>query len=445
MEDNIFLRFWKAFLSGISYMKQAFKGGPPDTHIQEYTDIHKVNWLAMVANKLCNLACNEATFDVVSDSTLADNLKDKVKDIEAHRFEITNGMLANGDFYIFPSTDDKSELYHSYLSADRVRIVEMKGEKITEAYAILDYIQPVKNSTTTYMLQRHHKLQDGVLTISYSTRDENGNEVTVPYWNDVVNIVIQYSGVDNIGFGRYKSPKDGRGLSAIYGVPLNFGCCEIENELNETLKQIKTEFSNAQSKIFADPRTLMKKPDRDEYKLAENIYPYKITGGNEAKQIQIYNPNIRASEHYERLEKALKRYEQAIGVSAGLISDSSATANATATEVRRSNSDTIAFINSIHTALDNGNEMTLKADSMYLTVSPDIWEYKSDYLDPFSDQTSQWQMLIQAKQEGAAEAEDLARWLFPGVSEEEIAEKMERINQAKSATAQNALENALMM
>lgn len=440
---NIFKQFWIALLAKINYLKNAFRKMPADTHEQQYDDIHTLNWLAIAANKLTNLSCNEATFDVSSDSDNANPLKSLVKDTEKHRFDIVNGMLADGDYFVFPSTDSAGNIYHSYLSADLVRITATDGEKVTEAYAIIDYVQPNKDRTTAFFLLRHHKLDGDTLTVSYTVQDQNGNQAQTDYWSDLQSTEIRYTGAVNIGFGRYKSPKDSRGLSPIYGVPLNFGCCDIENKVNETIAQIEYEYRNSQSKIFTDPRNVQE--GNNGYKFAENIFPIKRNSGDNAPQIEIFNPAIRSSEHWEKLQQYLALYEQSIGVSRGIFTDNSATDTATATAVRRSNSDTMAMINSIHNAIDDGNMMLLDADAMYLQIRGDIWQYKSDYYDPFSDPTEQWQMLLQAQQAGAAEAEDLIRWVNPSLSEAEIADKVSRISAATQDSQQSAIIRALNM
>lgn len=131
-----------------------------------------------------------------------------------------------------------------------------------------------------------------------------------------------------------------------------------------------------------------------------------------------------------------------LGTSKGILTDNETTYTATATAVKRANSDTIALIGKIHKAIDAGNEMTLLADSVFINISPDLLSYSSDWYDPFEDPDVQWKRLIEAKDNGAAEAEDLVKWMFPNMSDEEVAEKIERIKADKQADSEAAFNRA---
>lgn len=438
-------KMWVAFLSGLKLAKQELKGTPADPKSQKYTDIEHINWLAIAVEKIKNLACTEATFNVESDSRLTDELKALGKDLEELRFEITEEMLAEGDFYVFPSTDGQGNIYHSLLETSKVRITEIENDQIKSAYAVIDYYQP--EQSTAFFLQRHHYLDErGTLTISYQAVNENGERVNVDRWSDLTDSVYTYYGANHIGFGRYKSPKSSRGLSTVYGVPLNFGCSDIEKRLSETIDQIHDEFENARSVVFTDPRNVEEGDDahsRRVFKLVKNIIPVRRFSGDNTSQIDIYSPAIRGSEHWDKLDKELEKYEKQIGVSKGIFTENAVTGNATATEVRRANSDTIALIDAVHAAIDKGNEMTLEADGIYLGIRRDLWSYSSDWYDPFENPAEQWQRLKDGHSAGAVETADLTRWLFPNLTDDQVVEKLQNIQNEHSQSADAAIELAL--
>ena len=103
----------------------------------------------------------------------------------------------------------------------------------------------------------------------------------------------------------------------------------------------------------------------------------------------------------------------------------------------------MSLIDKIHNAVDVGNEMTLKADSVFLNISPELWQYKADYYDPFEDPAEQWQRLIEAKQNNVAESADLVKWLFPNMSDDEIQEKLQRIDESIQSDTASAIERAM--
>lgn len=441
-------KFWSAFWSSIKEAyNQAFKN-KPESNVQGWRDISAINFLAIFVTKLNNLTNSEATFDIESDSTQAERLKTLCKDLESKRFDITSGMLADGNYYVFPATNEKDEFIHTYLSDIQVKILNTDGDNITEAYGVIDiYTDSDKNKT--YYLLRHHKLvlneetKKRDLVITYSALDNSHNPVHLDKWEKYLNGGYKLIGANHIGFGWYKSPADSRGLSPIYGVPLNFGCEEIEKKIFADLKLIDDEFKNGKSVIFTDPRNLLKDNEKGQYKIAENIIPIQQRAGQSGANIDIFNPTLRYSEHYSKLVGDMALYERQVGTSKGILTDNETSYTATATAVKRANADTIALIDKIRNAIDEGNKMTLEADAVFLNVARDLWGYVSDYMDPFEEPDTQWERLIEAKNNGAAETSDLVRWIFPRLTAEEIDEKIERIKADETANADEAIERIL--
>lgn len=437
--------FWSTFWDSMrqAYNK-AFKN-PIKTTIQEWRDINKINFLDIFVGKLNNLANTEATFEVESDSVQAEQLKTLCKDLESKRFTITESMLADGDYYIFPAHNENGDIIHTYLTQQQVRILDMDGEEIREAYGIIDWL--IDDNNRVFYLLRHHKLDsNGTLTVSYSSITDQGKKKTVDEWKHLNEQAYKFINANHIGFGRYKSPVSDRGMSHVYGVPLNFGCGDIEAKIFNDLKLIEEEFKNAKSKIFADEFIIREANETDkgekakQYKIIENIFPIKQRAGQSGPNIDIFSPAIRYSEHYSKLVADMALYEKEVGTSKGILTDNQTTETATATAVKRANADTLALLNKIHTAIDNGNEMTLLADGVFMNISPELWAYKSDYFDPFEDPDSQWQRLLEAKGNGAAESIDLVKWLFPNLPEEQLDEKILRIKADSKADTNDALD-----
>lgn len=437
-----FKTFWRTFWeSMVKAYNKTFRD-IVETSVQEWRDIEKINFLNIFVGKLNNLVNSEATFEVESDSGQTERLKFLGKDLENKRSQITENMLADGDYYIFPAHNEKGEIIHSYLTQQQVRILGMSGENITEAEGIIDWL--VDNNNRVFYLLRHHKLDgNGTLTISYSSINEQGKKTAIKQWEYINEQAYSFANANHIGFGRYKSPASSRGLSPVYGVPLNFGCADIEARIFEDLKLLQDEFRNGKSVIFTDPRNLLRDDEKKEYKIAENIIPIKERAGKNGPNIDIFNPTLRYNEHYSKLVGDLALYEKQVGTSKGILTDNETAEKATATAVKRANADTISLIDKIRTAIDEGNEMTLQADGVFLNVSPELWSYKSDWYDPFEDPLEQWKRLIEAKNNKAAETADLVRWLFPYLSSEEIEEKIERINFESQGDTNNAIDKLL--
>lgn len=435
---TFWVNFWNAIKTAYN---KAFKDVPKQT-VQMFRDVARINFLAIFVSKLNNLASIESTYDVISDSVQADRLKELCKDLEANRFDITENMLGDGDYWVFPAHNNAGELYHRYITQDKVMILNTDGEKLTDIIGVID--EYYTNDNKTYFLVRRHTLNGDVLTIETYTTNERNERVFFEEWAEL-EAVYQLSGVDNIGVGRFKSPTSSRGLSSVYGVPLNFGCKEIEEKIFNDLEMIEREFKNGESKIFADPLIMKKGKDKtgnDAWQMPEYIFPIDTRGGQSSANIDIFSPVIRYSEYQSKLIDDMKQYEQQVGTDRGFLTPLE-TGAATATEIRRANASTIALIDKIHTAIKNGVEMTIKADAVYLNIASDLYSFKFDFYDAFEDADAQYQRIASAVDRGVAEAEDELMWLFPNLTAEEREEKIARIKAKRKVNTDEAIERII--
>lgn len=439
---NRFKSFWVAFWDNIKTAYNKSLKAPVDAAVQNWRDITKINLLDVFVGKLNNLVNTEATFELISDSTQAEPLVGLVEELEDKRYQITENMLADGDYFVFPAHDNSGNIKHTYLTQQQVRIVEVDGDKLVEVSGIIDWY--IDNKERTYYLLRNQRLEpNGTLRISYKVVNDKDQPKTLAMWDYINGVEYQYTNANHIGIGRYKSPITSRGLSPVYGVPLNFGCSEIEDKIFNDLKLIDCEFENSKSKIFADPTILREKKSKEGYAIPENVFPIQPRAGVTGNNIDIFNPNIRSSEHYEKLVTDLALYEKQVGTSKGILTDNDATITATATAIKRANADTIALMDKIRTAIDNGNKMTLEADAVYLNVAADLWDYNSDWFDPFEDPAEQWKRLLEAKQNGVAEDADLIKWLNPSLTDEQVKEKIAKIKEQETLDTESALERMI--
>jgi A118 family predicted phage portal protein len=434
--------FWQNFWGALkTAYNKAFRDVAKDL-TQNFRDIKRINFLAIFVSKINNLANIESTYDIESDSVQVERLKELCKDLEAKRFDIVENMLGDGDYWVFPAHDNSGELYHRYITQDRVRVLAMDGEKIVDIIGVIDDV--VSSDNKTYFLNRRQTLDGDSLVIETYTTNERNEKAYIEEWAELES-VYRLTGVDNIGVGRFKSPASSRGMSVVYGVPLNFGCEEIEQKIFNDLDMIESEFKNGESKIFADPLVLRKGKDKvgnDAWQIPENVFPIDTRGGTAGANIDIFSPAIRYSEYQSKLIDDMKQYEQQVGTDRGFLTPLE-TGMATATEIRRANASTIALIDKVHTAIKNGVEETLKADALFLNIADDLYSVKVDFYDAFEDSDAQYQRIASAVDRGVAEKSDEIQWLFPNLTQEEIDEKLARISTEEKINQDIALEKIL--
>lgn len=436
--SNFWLVFWESIKNAYNetYKRQE------QSNVQNFDDIVRRNYAARMVTALNDLTNTEATFELISDSALAEPLQRLKGDLEDNRYNICAQMLGNGGYFGFPEFSANGELNHTYINQSDVLITQTIGGKIYDIYGVID--TAVLKNGKGYKLVRHQNLnpKTGDLTIDYTVHDDSGNPSRYEPWDKYITEILSYPKANHIGISYFKSPIDSRGLSPIYGVPINYACAEVEADIIDFEKRYKAEFKNADSKVFADPRILVSDSERKEYKIPENIYPMKSVAGG-GSGLSIYNPNIRQTEYAARLEKLYVDYEKTVGTNRGVLSEFEYSANATKDEVRRANADTIALLEKIRAAMHNGNEELLKADSLYLGIPFDYWTYKSEWYDPFENPDTQWSRLIEAYGNKVAERSDLVKWQFPTLNDDEVAEKLSRIDESEASSVNKSIESML--
>ena len=66
-----------------------------------------------------------------------------------------------------------------------------------------------------------------------------------------------------------------------------------------------------------------------------------------------------------------------------------------------------------------------------------------DFFDAFIDEEAQYQRLANAVDRGVLEKEDELKWLYPNMTDEEIADKLARISATQATNTDQAIENIL--
>ncbi len=421
-----------------------------------------VNFFKMILIKVLNRVFMECSFDVVSESAVADPLKKAVKDLQKNCYKIGGYMLGGSDTKqniseCWAVLIDKRNGLHEYISGDRLCITSAVGDDIKDAYMIWS---ATKRNGKVYLLCRQHTLDaDGTLTIRFFIGDEQAHElnVDVPEWESFL-YGIDDEGIrrrkikviknaDNIGFGRYKSPVmclDG----SVYGKPLNNGCGKIEREIQTILKQIKHEFESGERRIFAD-RSIAKDFDENgkakhAYKLDEYIYLMQPTmSANGSQQLAVeFSPEFRGSELYNHLVKALEHYQNLMGVSELITCEKSGN-NATAYEIKSNNIDNLSLADRIKQAIRTGNEETLKADALYYGVRSDLYTYDETWKDIYEDEQQTLSNNILLYDKGGISQADLIKYWNPTFDDKKVEEKKAEINGEKEQKTNRSIEDML--
>ncbi len=410
--------------------------------VQDWENITEYNPLAIANTKLTSLVCDEATVELQTDSTLVEPLIPLAENLEAKRYEICAMMNGKGGCFVTMATGEDDEPYHRIIAPADVSVYRMVADKMYEVAIVIDK-KIVKHRE--YRLIRHHILdENGTLYVYYYTTDKSGNEEYLAEWEHYKNDNVAYYNANNIGVAYYKSPQDSRGLSQ-WGVPLNFGCEEVENKIKVARKDLDEEMHLMKAKLFADKSiTLATRTEEGaRYDLPEGIYTIQKRHGVDGTLIDEFAPSTRYNDYKQKLIDAKADWEDMVGLDRGFLTEAEHTAGATATEIRTANTKTRSFVKKIQSAMFDGIKATLEADAVFLNIPLDLYSVTVDWFDPYEDPDKQYERIVSAVDRGVLEKEDELRWLYPNMTDEEIAGKLARIQENSQANTDMAIERIL--
>ena len=411
--------------------------------IQPWEDVREYNPLAIANTKLTSLVCDEATVELQTDSTLAEPLKPLADDLEAKRYGICAMVNGKGGCFVTMATGEDDEPYHRIIAPADVSVYRMTADKMYEVAMVIDK-KVVKHKE--YRLVRHHILdENGTLYVYYYTTDKSGNKEYLAEWEHYKNDNVMYIGANNIGVAYFKSPQDSRGLSPVWGVPLNFGCEEVEQSIKTARNNLDEEMHLMKTKLFAD-ETISRKistKDGERFDLPEGIYTIRKKAGVDGTLIDSFAPSTRYNDYKQKLIDAKADWEDMVGLDRGFLTEAEHTAGATATEIRTANTKTRSFVKRLQSAMFDGIKTTLEADAVFLNIPLDLYTVTVDFFDAFQDETELYNRIVSAVDRGILEKEDELKWLYPNMTDEEIADKLARISETQTTNTDQALERIL--
>ena len=403
-----------------------------------YEDIRRINYNAIFSNKLSNYIANESTLSISEDNKRAELLSNVIKKVDKTKKRIVNRMLGTGGVALMPYNYN-GELLFNIIPQYRVNINEIQGEKIVSA-TILSDIQIEKKGFQTKIYYRwtNEEVIGNSLLMEQKYTDENGEPILKPQVYAEINDRIIIPNVDRCLFGFCKSPVDNRKFKNDYGVPITYGCGSTINEIYEVLEQIKREYHLKEAFVGAD--TTMFKGDNA---LPTNGLYRKIDSGEDSFW-EVFDPAIRDSSFYARLQELYERLEKQVGTSKGILTTVETT-NATATEIKRAMYDTYTIVEDTREQFEKGlNDFMYACDIManYYNLSP-MGEYEViyDWSYALLENTQEsWNQLVSGKNNGVVKDVELRQFLMPSETLEEAEEAIAEIK-ANSPSIKDLLGN----
>ena len=403
----------------------------------EYERIDEINFNSIFSNKLANYVINDSNVNITGENARVELLDKTTQSMWKKAKKITSMGFGYGGVILVPYVKS-GKIYYNIVSQSRVTIDEVEGENIIGATIIADkktVNKGIGNSKTYYRLT-NYRVRNGNIEITQKFTDENGHEVPVPdFWKNI-ELKKVITGVDRALFGYIKSPINNRKTDDKYGVPITYGCDKTIAEIKETMKQMLDEYRAKKTFVGVDSTLFDGKNGLPK----DGIYKGFDFGTDGESKFEIYDPAFRP--YVERLQELFKRLEHEIGTSAGILSEVN-TANATATEIKRSMYDTFTIVDDMRSNLEKGIEdflysANVLANAYNLTPQGEYevsfdWDYSL-----LEDSQEIFSQLITAQSKGIVSEVEVRQWLKPDETLEDSQKAIDEIR-ATSPTVEDML------
>lgn len=398
-----------------------------DRYAEEYKAIDEINFTAIFANKIANYVVNDSTVEVLG-SKRADYLNDIMEDVWKKIKKPTDIALGTGAVALVPYTMF-DRVYYKVVEQNRISINEMHGDLITKATILADR-KSIQNGsrTDTYVRWTDYVVKSNTLTIRELFTDEYGKLIKRPsFWEHIQEEQVVHN-VDRVPFGFIKSPKNNRTTNDKFGVPITYGAERTIKEIKEVLKQIVREYDTKQAFVGADVKMFKdgKLPDTGLYTT------FRAENKDGSPFWQIFDPSIRESSFFARLEELYTRLEKEVGTSSGILTETKSV-NATATEIKASKYDTFTIVDDMRSNIENGIYNFLKAVDVIANINKYApmgdWELNFDWDYGLIESTeAQFNQLVIGLDKGVIAPEELRMFIKPTETLEEALERVEAIN-----------------
>jgi len=336
-------------------------GEPAAGMAKRYSKMGAVNFTAMAANKIANVAVSDCSISVSGDSERAEFLDGEMQRVVSKLKFIATRTLGVGGVILKPWLYGKS-IRVDVLNQERAVVLDRVGDCIKRIAFIADAVEHDGNELVRVEI---HELDGEIYTIEQRAL-RNGREVgldCVAAWANLPEKQV-LEGVDSMLFAWIRCPIDDRGDgNNLYGVPLTYGCEALMDEIQMQLDILQNEVVDKRAFIGADFR-LFRSDERGRERLlpGSNIFKkFDAAGGIDDKPFfEVFSPDMRVGQICESVNFKLALLEKAIGVNRGVLTDL-VVGDATATAIKRSTYDTFALVDAFRVELADGLKQLLYA------------------------------------------------------------------------------------
>lgn len=414
---------------------------------RKYRSLHGVNLTAIFAGKLAALTVTESTVEIIGNNRRAEGLNASLQTAWEKARKWTSVAFGTGGVLLIPYVS-KKKLFIDIVPQSSMQINRINGDELLAVSILAD---TTVQGDERYFRWTDYTLEDsGLLIIRQRATNSAGSVVPIGRFQEWAALPeeMTITGCEHLPLAYIKCPVDSRRNEALYGVPITYGCDDLIKEISECLEDIRREYKLKKPIVGMDSTLFDVKGDRRNLPVTGLFMPTTPGGlDNSGKLWEVYDPAIRDSAYYNRLQHLYELLEKQVGTSRGILTEPT-TRGATATEIKAGLYDTYSIVELMRTAIEHGLErlaysMDVLNNAFNLTPMGD-YELSFDWSYSMIESSQEsFSQLVTASQAGAVEAAEIRQYVFPDETLEEAQQRCDEIAEKKKDSSRLLMEEAL--
>ena len=388
----------------------------------EYESIDKINFAEIFASRLTNYTLDGFSFRCDDEDITA--AVDRLIDKSYKWVQMAYGV---GRVFLVPYIVE-GKIYTDIIPQGRAWVTSSIGDDVIGIGVLAD-IRTENNRRFYRLASYEYDPVAKTFTVENKAINDNGAEIALTTFKEWESIepLITFKGVEKPLFAFCDCPKDNRTTDKLQGAPITFGCDDTIKEIRELLKQYAEEYDRKQTWLGVD-RLMLGKDGKPDSRLFRTF-----DGKSTENLFEIFSPDIRDNAYRQRMLDLFSRLEKQVGTSNGILTPAD-TANATATQVRRSMYDTLAMVNQMRKSVDKAIEALTYCYIVYYgiigksvpaeTVVATVWDDPMLY-----DASERFSQLMQARGTAVSD-EEVRQFLYPNEDYEETKARVQEIRES---------------
>ncbi len=405
----------------------------------DFYDVSNISMTSVLSDRLSTLIIADSDVEVTGSRSQV--LMEFMDDFFKNKLKPTVfSSLGTGDCLVVPVTNGR-EFDVDIITNENFAVINSIGQKIYSAVMQRDTFTRNNN---VYRRFEYHGLEevDGVsICRIYRYGYINDKEVPLHSVKDWENIPLEtiIPNVDQLLFGRFKCPTVNReNINSSQGVPITYGLSVAVEKAKESYIRFNDEYKRKETKIFASKQLWKKDNDNNTILPGGGEYVWIKESSLDGDKLPIkeFAPDLRYDDLRGGVEFNFKMLELFTGLSNGILTDIQGVDLATATAIRASMHNTMAFINTMRKIIESGCDslvyavaMLYNANSQSGTIGSYLVKYNWDE-SFFENRQETYDQLLQSVSIGTTEDAELRAWQH----NEDIETARKRIEEIKASS-----------